>query len=219
MQQIKKFLKGLPLVYHIENMCNGFWKKGLYVTYGNYDVLIKGISVINRGQGNRLYIGGGTTLRNCSIRIAGNNNTIHIESGCSLCGANFYIEDDNNSIVIGEKTTITDEVDLCAIEGKRLSIGRDCMISSKIYISTGDGHAVCDVEREIRVNVSKDVRIGNHVWIGTRVIIGKGVHIGDNSIIAAGSVCTSSIEASDSVVVGGNPASVIKRDIAWKRDR
>lgn len=134
-------------------------------------------------------------------------------------GTNFYFEDSNNEIYLGAGTTTTDKVDISAIEGTKVHIGEDCMISSYIYMATGDGHSVCDCDCTRRINTSKDIVIGNHVWIGTRVIIGKGVRIGDNSIIAAGSACTASVEKRDNVVVGGNPARIMKEGISWLRKR
>lgn len=53
-----------------------------------------------------------------------------------------------------------------------------------------------------------DVFIGDDVWIGCNCIIMKGVTIGSGSIVAAGSVVTKNIPSN--VMVGGNPARVIK---------
>jgi len=55
----------------------------------------------------------------------------------------------------------------------------------------------------------KEVIIGNNVWIGSKVIILKGAKIGDNSIIAAGSVVLGK-EYPSNVIIGGNPARIIK---------
>tara|TARA_B110000503_G_scaffold72285_1_gene111814 strand:- start:1009 stop:1188 length:180 start_codon:yes stop_codon:yes gene_type:complete len=58
--------------------------------------------------------------------------------------------------------------------------------------------------------------IGNNVWIGLNSIILKGVSVGDNTIIAAGSVVTKSF--GNNLVIGGNPAKILKRDIEkWRK--
>lgn len=215
---IRKKLKKFPIIYRLYNLRNGFWKKGLIVS-GARNVLLKGISVSNHGEGNSLHVGEMTTIKKCKICISGSNNIIYIGAECSLCGTNFYIEGDNNKIHISDRTTTTNNVDLCTIEGTELFVGKDCMLSSQIYISTGDGHSVCDAKCLRRTNESRSIKIGNHVWIGTQVIVGKGVHIGDNSIVAAGSVCTSSIENQANVIVGGNPAHVVRRNVNWLRER
>lgn len=217
MPDIKAYLKKSSLPYFIYNLRNGFWKKGLKVTIGT-NVLISGIRIKQNGKNNKLYIGNGVRIRKCTIHVYGDNNIIYIGNNCSLCGTNFYAEDGNNEIHIDDGSTTTGKVDMSVIEGTRIRIGKDCMISSKIYIATGDGHSVCDMQGK-RTNVSKDIIIGNHVWIGTRTIIGKGVRLGDNAIVAAGSVCTSSREETCNAIIGGNPASVLKNHVNWNRKR
>ena len=54
----------------------------------------------------------------------------------------------------------------------------------------------------------KPVTIGNNVWLGGSSVIAPGVTIGDNSVIAAGAVVVKDVPAN--VVVGGNPAKIIK---------
>ncbi len=49
--------------------------------------------------------------------------------------------------------------------------------------------------------------------IGCHSLILKGVHIGDGAVIAAGSVVTKDVPSH--LVVGGNPAKVIKTDVQW----
>ena len=51
--------------------------------------------------------------------------------------------------------------------------------------------------------------IGDSVWIGGNATILPGVTIGDNVVIGAGSVVTRNIPSG--VVVGGNPARIIKK--------
>lgn len=51
--------------------------------------------------------------------------------------------------------------------------------------------------------------IGNNVWIGGSSTILPGVTVGDNVVIGAGSVVTRDVPSD--VVVGGNPARIIKR--------
>jgi acetyltransferase-like isoleucine patch superfamily enzyme len=58
-------------------------------------------------------------------------------------------------------------------------------------------------------------RIGQNCFIGAESIILPGVSIGDNCVVAAGSVVTRDVSAGS--VVGGNPAKVIRSDIAVGR--
>jgi maltose O-acetyltransferase len=58
------------------------------------------------------------------------------------------------------------------------------------------------------VEYGKPVNIGHNVWIGGRAVINPGVTIGDNAVIASGAVVVKDVPAN--VVVGGNPARIIK---------
>lgn len=64
-----------------------------------------------------------------------------------------------------------------------------------------------------RINPSKDITVGERVWIGSKVSVLKGVEIGDSSIVGSGSVVTGKYESN--VVIAGNPAKIIKRQIDW----
>ena len=55
---------------------------------------------------------------------------------------------------------------------------------------------------------SVDIIDENNVWIGGSAIVVPGVTLGDNVVVAAGAVVTKSFP--DNVVIGGNPARVIK---------
>lgn len=218
MSKIGACLKTKTFLYSIYNLKNGFWKKGLNVKMGGAFVRISGIHVKQAGRNNSLYIGNGVHLKNCTFNIYGNNNVIYIGENCSLCGANFYTENDGNEIRIEEGTTTTDKVDMCAIEGTRIHIGKNSMLSSEIYMATGDGHSVCNMGGE-RTNLSQDIILGNHTWVGTKVIIGKGIRLGDNAIVAAGSVCVGISEETENAIIGGNPAKVVKKQVNWNRKR
>ena len=52
-------------------------------------------------------------------------------------------------------------------------------------------------------------QIGDYCWIGMNSIILPGVHLGHHTIVAAGAVVTKSFTEGH-VIVGGNPARVIK---------
>jgi acetyltransferase-like isoleucine patch superfamily enzyme len=57
--------------------------------------------------------------------------------------------------------------------------------------------------------ICKSIHIKKNVWIGAGALVLPGVTIGENSVIAGGAVVTKDVEPN--VVVGGNPAKVLKR--------
>lgn len=94
-------------------------------------------------------------------------------------------------------------LDVCEVR-----IGDNCMLGPNVHIYTAT-HPINPIERNSGKEYGKPVNIGNNVWIGGGSIINPGVTIGDNVVIASGSVVTKDVP--DNVVVGGNPAKIIKQ--------
>lgn len=93
-------------------------------------------------------------------------------------------------------------LDICEVK-----IGDNCMFAPGVHIYTA-AHPVDPVERNSGLEFGKPVSIGDNVWIGGRAIINPGVTLGDNVVVASGAVVTKSF--GDNVVIGGNPAKIIK---------
>jgi maltose O-acetyltransferase len=94
-------------------------------------------------------------------------------------------------------------LDVCEVR-----IGDNCLLGPGVHIYTAT-HPLDPVERASGAEYGKPVVIGNNVWIGGRVVINPGITIGDNVVIASGAVVTKDIPSN--VVVGGNPAKVIRQ--------
>ncbi len=62
--------------------------------------------------------------------------------------------------------------------------------------------------KNIRVIMTKEIRIKKNAWIGARVNILPGVTIGENAIVGTGSVVTKDVP--DNCVVVGVPAKIVK---------
>lgn len=93
-------------------------------------------------------------------------------------------------------------LDVCEIH-----IGDNCMLAPGVQIYTAT-HPLDPVERNSGKEYAKPVTIGDNVWIGGHAIINPGVTIGDNVVVASGAVVTKDVP--NNVVVGGNPARIIK---------
>ena len=189
-------------------------KKGIQLTCKG---LGKNVRINNHGNNNAISIGCGVKLINCRFNILGNNVKISIGDNCFLRDVEFWVENDNGYIDIHNNTRLTGQTQLASIEGSSITIGEACLFSSNIHIRTGDSHSILDMN-QIRINPSQNVYIGNHVWIGQSVIILKGVCLPDNSIVGAGAVVTKQF-TENNVVVAGNPARCVKRNINWTYER
>lgn len=93
-------------------------------------------------------------------------------------------------------------LDVCEIR-----IGDYCLLGPGVHIYTAM-HPLNPQERALGPEYGTPVTIGHHVWIGGRAVINPGVTIGHHAVIASGAVVTKDVP--DNVVVGGNPAKIIR---------
>jgi len=218
LSKLKCFLKQNDAFILLYNYFSGNSIKGKRSNYiNNKGCRFKNLKINIIGKSNTINFGKNSYVQNCNINVYGDHNTICIGENVITNTCNFWCEDANNLITIGANTTINGKTDLACIEGTSIKIGEDCMFSSEIAIRTGDSHSILDKTGK-RINPSKDIIIGNHVWIGTKTVFLKGVSIEDNSIVGAGALVTKKFDE-QGVIIAGNPAKIIKRSINWSRER
>ena len=97
---------------------------------------------------------------------------------------------------------------------KEIRFGRDCLLSWDILVMDTDEHPLYNKENE-RINPDKAILAGDHVWIGCKCVLLKGAEVPSNTVVAAGTLLTSSITG-EHQVIGGNPPTVLKHDIRWE---
>ncbi len=165
---------------------------------------------------NNVIICDSAEIHDVKLLLLGNNNKIIIEENVIFKNGVLWIEDNNNEIIIKANTTI-ENAHIAVAEGTHILIGNDCMLSTNIRIATSDAHSVVELETRSRINRAKDIIIGNHVWIGNQVALSKGVTIGNNSIIASNTLVTHDVP--DNSIAAGIPASIIKNNVSWQRER
>lgn len=178
---------------------------------------LKKTNIIINGINNNVHIGRKSLLKNCTIVISGSNCSVQIGAASIMNDITLVVEDDGGSIIIGNEVIMMGNSHIATTEGKSISIGNQCMFAESVTIRSGDSHAIIDVETKSRINYGKDVHIGNHVWIGNNAMVLKGVVVDSNSIIGAGAVVTSDVP--NNVIVAGNPARIVKKNVEWRHER
>jgi len=143
-----------------------------------------------------------------------------------LVGANTHIKGQlltfghGGKIEIGDYCYVGEQSHIWSAQS--ISIGNRVLIAHNVNIFDSLTHPIDPAKRHqqfkniittghpLTIDLEeKPVLIENDVWISCMAIILPGVRIGEGSIVAAGSVVTKDIEPG--CLVGGNPATVIKR--------
>lgn len=156
-------------------------------------VRVKKCHIIIKGTGNKLVFHSGAILNNVIIEIDGQGCELSIGSGC----------------VIGEGCYFS-----CRERNTKLSIGNNCMFSRNVRLMTSDGHDI--LQSGVRINMARDISIGNHVWLADGVTVLKGVSIGDGSVVGIHSLLTMNIP--NNTIAAGIPAKIIKKNITWREE-
>ena len=113
--------------------------------------------------------------------------------------------DYGSNIFVGENFFAN--FNLTILDEAEVRMGDNCFIGPNVSIYTAC-HPLDVENRNKALEWSEPVTIGDNVWIGGSATILPGVTIGDNVVIGGGSVVTKDVPSN--VVVGGNPARIIK---------
>lgn len=179
----------------------------------------------------------GTGCKDVTVEFRGSNNTLEVAENANLGKSHFSFDCDNGTatvgghrfgnftayirvgqdatVTIGSDVTATQAVSMTCVEGQTLTIGDDCMFAVGCQVRTDDAHAIYDVRNGERVNPSKPIAIGNHVWLANGAVVLGGATIGDGTVIGMGSLVKGAIP--NNSVAAGTPAKVIRMHTAWER--
>lgn len=189
--------------------------RGVRLRYGV--TLMRGLKIDSHGTDNEVVMGDFVQIKDSAIIIDGSHNRVTIGDYSVLNQVEVCMLDDHNEFTVGQHTGLCGKTEIAIIEGTRLVIGDRCMLSGNLYFRTGDSHSVLDMAGR-RVNPSKDIVIGNHVWIGAKVTCLKGVTVPDDCIVgAATTLCRQYREPN--TVIAGVPGKVVKTGVTWSPER
>ncbi|WP_411994833.1 sugar O-acetyltransferase [Agarivorans sp. DSG3-1] len=122
--------------------------------------------------------------------------------------------DYGDTVFIGDDVFINTNFTL--VNSGKITIGDRVMIAPNVSLFSIN-HALDPELRKTYINQQGErevidypapITIGDDVWIGGHAVILAGVTVGNGSVIAAGAVVTKDVPSS--VLVGGNPAKVIR---------
>ena len=207
--------------------------------YGNHISLSSPISVKVTGRNNNIVIGKNVCFPKTMVLCADDNINIVIEDNCTISpslfkfaayssivihenvkihGMSVFVNAYSN-VEIGKDTTIQTG-NLRTGRNQSVVIGEDCMFSWDIVICPHDGHLIWDLHSQKPINNTlgdnrASVILGDHVWVGGETVFMP------NSSVGSGSVCGYRTMVKgrfpNNCIIAGQPARIIKKDIAWTR--
>ncbi len=121
----------------------------------------------------------------------------------------------NCLVQVGSRLKPTGSMNISAGEETSVVIGDDCMFAVDIDIRSDDAHPIFSRRTGKRINPSKSVKIGDHVWLGPQVAVLSGAEIGSGCVIGYRSVVKSKIPPN--CIAAGIPAEVTKTDVVWDK--
>lgn len=217
--------------------CNGYSDENGNRIIGKFE----NCNVIFLGKNSTLKIGDNFSAENmriqinsdCKVEIGNNvttsgslwnfydNATCSIGDNCRFRDKGFLSVTPFAKITIGSGFSVEFDYIMIALPYSEIRFGEDCMMSRRVSVQSNDGHDIFDVKTgqntnaTVELSKAKKIVIGNHVWIGQDAALLYNTDIGDGSIIGAKSLVKNKFP--NNCVVGGNPARLLKTDVAWSR--
>lgn len=166
-----------------------------------------------KGKNNILVCEENVKLLNSRIDFNLDNSLLYLSSNSHHYAVNISIHK-GNVCFIGKNNFFNGLTTIVLSESKNIVIGNDCFISYNVIFRVSDGHAIYSSKSKDRLNYSKSIYIGDHVWLGQNSMIFKGTRIGSGSIIGAGSIVSNKSIPSNTTCAG-SPVRLINEDTFW----
>ncbi len=181
-------------------------------------------------------IGENPTLKNSVVKFVGKNNILFCEKDVILVNSEIIFNGSNSLIYLssnkheyklgvtinnnqvcffGKHNYMNGKINIILSEEKHIFIGGDNLLSFGIWMRNADPHLIYDSKTKKRINPTKSIFVGDHVWIGQSALILKGTIIGSGSIVGAMSV-VSGITIPSNECWGGVSAKRLKTGVFWE---
>jgi acetyltransferase-like isoleucine patch superfamily enzyme len=151
------------------------------------------------------------------LRILTSSSILQVASGVTgACNISLW---DKSSLSIGANSSFSG-IRIVLDRTAKCETAENLLVSDGVLLQVGDQHALVDLESREVINTSSPcLSIGRHVWLGrdAKIISSKTLHIGSGSVVAMGSIVTSSIAVN--TLNAGVPSRKIRENISWHRSR
>ena len=157
------------------------------VIYGDLNRQVN--SKINfMGKNNVLFLSEKSYLKNTNINFGGNNALVFI--GDSTMNADSIEVWHDSVCFIGNNNYFNPAIGsnrrwFCLSERQNIIIGSNSLISHSLWCRTADPHLIYDKTSNLRINSSKSIYLGDHIWVGQEVGFLKGCFIASGAVIGA----------------------------------
>lgn len=162
-----------------------------------------------RGKNNILFCDG-SVFRDSYLRFGGDHSVVFFEKSATPLKVETRTGFDS-TIYFGKNNYINQKIFLYATERKNIIVGNECLFSFNVYLYTSDPHLLYNFSGK-RINQSKSILVGDHVWIGQNSLILKGTKLGSGSVVGGNSVITSGSKKSN-CIYAGNPGQKVRSNI------
>lgn len=180
---------------------------------GGPEMVSSRIEFADGAQGNILFCGEGVSLVGTRISFNGSNAVVFIEGpnralrlGVTVWSASVF--------AIGSGTYTNGVFNAIASERRSIVLGKRGLFSFGLWVRTADPHLVYSAQTKRRLNPSRDVLVGDHVWLGQDAMLLKGATIGSGSIIGAKAVVAGK-KVPSNTSWAGNPARQVAAGVLF----
>ena len=182
--------------------------------FGLENLTMKNSKISFNGENNILFIEENVTLENSEIKFNGSNSVVYLSDNARhvyKINVSLY----NGCVFFSGKDNYFNGVlKVVLSEQKHMVIGNSCLFSFGIWVRTADPHLVYSVETRKRVNPSRSVYLGDHVWIGQDAFLLKGTQVFSGSIVGARSLVAGK-KIPSNTSFAGNPVKKIAEGVFW----
>ena len=173
-------------------------------------------SITFTGENNILVIEDDAIIKNSKIKFMGSNAVCYLSKNRHVYYLDLTIHN-RTAVFIDKNCYFNGTFNVTASEMQNVIVGLEGLFSFGISLRTADPHLIYDVHTKRRLNSSRSILLGDHIWIGQSAFVLKGSKIGSGSIIGAAAVVAGKTIPSNVSAVG-NPARVVKEGVFFTKD-